>query len=122
MQKYENFTNFAPRKRHVPVVQWIEYRIPVPTIRVRLPTGIQVDTKISREQNPVMQPADFLFCPLLFAFNKKKTYLCSAKAIFAPLKGQLEWWNGRHEGLKILWSLRPCGFKSRFEHRKKSAT
>ncbi len=25
---------------HVPVVQWIEYRIPVPTIRVRLPTGI----------------------------------------------------------------------------------
>ena len=29
----------------------------------------------------------------------------------------LEWWNGRHEGLKILWSLRPCGFESRFEHR-----
>ena len=26
--------------RNVPVVQWIEYRIPVPTIRVRLPTGI----------------------------------------------------------------------------------
>lgn len=28
----------------------------------------------------------------------------------------LEWWNGRHERLKIFWSLRPCGFKSRFEH------
>ncbi len=26
------------------------------------------------------------------------------------------WWNGRHEGLKILWPLRLCGFKSRFEY------
>ena len=37
--------NFAPclgnKRLYVPVVQWIEYRIPVPTIRVRLPTGIQ---------------------------------------------------------------------------------
>ncbi len=32
----------------------------------------------------------------------------------------LEWWNGRHEGLKILWSLRPCGFESRFEHHMKT--
>ena len=31
-----------------------------------------------------------------------------------------EWWNGRHEGLKILWSLRLCGFESRFEHDPKS--
>ena len=23
------------------------------------------------------------------------------------------WWNGRHAGLKILWPLRLCGFKSR---------
>ena len=23
------------------------------------------------------------------------------------------WWNGRHEGLKIPWASRPCGFKSR---------
>ena len=23
------------------------------------------------------------------------------------------WWNGRHEGLKILWLLQLCGFKSR---------
>ena len=29
------------RPIHVSVVQWIEYRIPVPTIGVRLPTGIQ---------------------------------------------------------------------------------
>lgn len=28
----------------------------------------------------------------------------------------LEWCNGSHEGLKIPWSLRPCGFESRFEH------
>lgn len=33
--------DLAPSK-NVSVVQWIEYRIPVPTIRVRLPTGIQV--------------------------------------------------------------------------------
>ena len=31
---------------------------------------------------------------------------------------KLEWWNGRHEGLKILWPLRLCGFESRFEYRK----
>ena len=30
---------------------------------------------------------------------------------------KLEWWNGRHEGLKILWPLRLCGFESRFEYR-----
>ena len=28
----------------------------------------------------------------------------------------LGWWNGRHEGLKILWPLRLCGFKSRSEY------
>ena len=28
----------------------------------------------------------------------------------------LEWWNGRHEGLKILWPLRLCGFESHFEY------
>ena len=32
----------------------------------------------------------------------------------------LEWWNGRHEGLKIPWPLWLCGFESRFEHRKPS--
>ena len=35
-----------------------------------------------------------------------------------PIKGKemLEWWNGRHEGLKIPWPLRLCGFESRFEY------
>ena len=27
-----------------------------------------------------------------------------------------EWWNGRHEGLKIPWALRPCGFEPRFRY------
>ena len=26
------------------------------------------------------------------------------------------WWNGRHEGLKIPWPLRSCGFESRSGH------
>ena len=34
--------NLSDGIQSVPVVQWIEYRIPVPTIRVRLPTGIQL--------------------------------------------------------------------------------
>ena len=40
-----------------------------------------------------------------------------------PIKGKemLEWWNGRHEGLKIPWPLRLCGFESRFEHKELSA-
>lgn len=28
-----------------------------------------------------------------------------------------EWWNGRHEGLKIPWPLRLCGFESHFGYR-----
>ena len=42
MQNYKKTTNFAHDLRYlyVPVVQWIEYWIPVPTIGVRLPTGI----------------------------------------------------------------------------------
>ena len=27
-----------------------------------------------------------------------------------------EWWNGRHEGLKIPWPLRLCGFESHFRY------
>ena len=30
--------------------------------------------------------------------------------------GAPEWWNGRHEGLKIPWPLRLCGFESHFGH------
>ena len=39
----------------------------------------------------------------------------SFSALFSLFR-MLEWWNGRHEGLKILWPLRLCGFKSRFEY------
>ena len=35
-------------RQDVPVVQWIEYRIPVPTIRVRLPTGIPINDRRAR--------------------------------------------------------------------------
>ena len=28
-----------------------------------------------------------------------------------------KWWNGRHEGLKIPWALRPCGFEPRFRYK-----
>ena len=52
--------------------------------------------------------------------------------IFAPLLHRLPrqrahnkllgWWNGRHEGLKILWPLRLCGFKSRSEYLFKGRT
>ena len=27
-----------------------------------------------------------------------------------------KWWNGRHEGLKIPWPLRLCGFESHFRY------
>ena len=32
------------------------------------------------------------------------------------------WWNGRHEGLKIPWPFRLCGFESRLGHRKQKAS
>lgn len=37
-RKYISY--FCPENQ-APVVQWIEYRIPVPTIRVRFPSGVQ---------------------------------------------------------------------------------
>ncbi len=46
LQSSEILINFATVMRkssayiHVSIVQWIEYRIPVPTIRVRLPMEI----------------------------------------------------------------------------------
>ena len=45
------FVTFAPIwKESVSVVQWIEYWIPVPTIGVRLPTGIHRRTCCHRQQ------------------------------------------------------------------------
>ena len=40
----------------------------------------------------------------------------------ALFERMLEWWNGRHEGLKILWPLRLCGFKSRSGYEKSLTT
>ena len=37
-----------------------------------------------------------------------------------PLQGCSNGGIGRHEGLKIPWPLRLCGFKSRFEYEEKS--
>ena len=43
-------------------------------------------------------------------------FFCIKVNIFCLPPG---WWNGRHEGLKILWPLRLCGFKSRSGYRKR---
>ncbi len=53
---------------------------------------------------------------------KSRCTIGGGRPIFGPehkpvSARKLEWWNGRHEGLKILWPLRLCGFESRFEYR-----
>ena len=49
--------------------------------------------------------------------NLAKVRVASSSLVFRSFfERMLEWWNGRHEGLKILWPLRLCGFKSRFEY------
>ena len=50
----------------------------------------------------------------LVEHNLAKVGVASSSLVFRSRS--LEWWNGRHEGLKILWPLRLCGFKSRFEY------
>ena len=57
----------------------------------------------------------------LVEHNLAKVRVASSSLVFRslfPFFRMLEWWNGRHEGLKILWPLRLCGFKSRFEYSK----
>ena len=55
----------------------------------------------------------------LVEHNLAKVRVASSSLVFrSPFLRMLEWWNGRHEGLKILWPLRLCGFKSRFEYSK----
>ena len=44
----------------------------------------------------------------------KKLYLCG-RITTTSLNGGI----GRHEGLKIPWPLRPCGFKSHFRYQKR---
>ena len=53
----------------------------------------------------------------LVEHNLAKVRVASSSLVFRSLfERMLEWWNGRHEGLKILWPLRLCGFKSRSEY------
>ena len=53
----------------------------------------------------------------LVEHNLAKVRVASSSLVFRSFfERMLEWWNGRHEGLKILWPLRLCGFKSRFEY------
>ena len=69
----------------------------------------------------------FIFAPVLrkpaeiaqlVEHNLAKVRVASSSLVFRSFfERMLEWWNGRHEGLKILWPLRLCGFKSRFEYR-----
>ena len=55
----------------------------------------------------------------LVEHNLAKVRVASSSLVFRSFfERMLEWWNGRHEGLKILWPLRLCGFKSRFEYSK----
>ena len=68
----------------------------------------------------------FIFAPVLqkrpaeiaqlVEHNLAKVRVASSSLVFRSPHRMLEWWNGRHEGLKILWPLRLCGFKSRFEY------
>lgn len=53
----------------------------------------------------------------LVEHNLAKVRVASSSLVFRSFfERMLEWWNGRHEGLKILWLLQLCGFESRFEH------
>ena len=49
--------------------------------------------------------------------NLAKVRVASSSLVFrSSLKGCSNGGIGRHEGLKIPWPLRLCGFKSRFEY------
>ena len=89
------------------------------------------------------KPSETKFTKTDCCFFANKRYLCRRKAPKAAMgttkagccdprisgpehkpvsARKLEWWNGRHEGLKILWPLRLCGFESRFEYREPRRT
>ena len=54
----------------------------------------------------------------LVEHNLAKVRVASSSLVFrSPLKGCSNGGIGRHEGLKIPWPLRLCGFKSRFEYK-----
>ena len=53
----------------------------------------------------------------LVEHNLAKVRVASSSLVFrSSLKGCSNAGIGRHEGLKIPWPLRLCGFKSRFEY------
>ena len=58
-------------------------------------------------------------------WNLQNHRICANFAVLFHRKHVQEllgWWNGRHEGLKILWPLRLCGFKSHSEYKQRPAT
>ncbi len=56
----------------------------------------------------------------LVEHNLAKVRVASSSLVFrSSLKGCSNGGIGRHEGLKIPWPLRLCGFKSRFEYLKR---
>ena len=58
----------------------------------------------------------------LVEHNLAKVRVASSSLVFrSSLKGCSNGGIGRHEGLKIPWPLRLCGFKSRFEYEIKIA-
>ena len=60
----------------------------------------------------------FVFKKVVYV--KNNTYLCETneKMFFDILEKCLGGGIGRHDGLKIHWTLRSCGFKSRSEYKK----
>ena len=68
---------------------------------IKLPTFAPVNAEIAQ----------------LVEHNLAKVRVASSSLVFrSSLKGCSNGGIGRHEGLKIPWPLRLCGFKSRFEY------
>ena len=74
-------------------------------MQVRVLLSIQ---KIIKNNENYLEISKFFVIFVLWKFFEKMN-----------IKRMPEWWNGRHEGLKIPWSLRPCGFESRFWYKNK---
>ena len=73
---------------------------------IKLPTFAPVNAEIAQ----------------LVEHNLAKVRVASSSLVFrSSLKGCSNGGIGRHEGLKIPWPLRLCGFKSRFEYEIKIA-
>ena len=86
-----------PQFKNAPVVQWIEYRIPVPTIGVRLPTGVRIlksfQTKAAKrvylaaffvliraviensDVNPVPNSVTSVISAICFMSSNRRTYV-----------------------------------------------